>query len=83
MEGHTQAIRSIAFSPDNQTLVSGSWDCTIRLWEISTGQCFKILRGHTDPVAAVAFSPDGSAIASASYDCTVRLWNVASDSVLN
>jgi RNA polymerase sigma factor (sigma-70 family) len=72
-------ITSLAFSPDGQTLASGSVDSTISLSDAATGQSQATLRGHTALVHAVAFSPDGKLLASgggasaAHTDRTVRL----------
>jgi WD40 repeat protein len=71
-------VRSVAFSPDGKTLVSGSEDQTMRLWDISSGQGLMTLQGHTDGVRSAAFSPDGKTLASGSSDQTVRLWEVSS-----
>ena len=73
--GHTDRVRSVAFSPDGNKIASGSWDDTIRLWDTNTGEQLQTLTGHTDDVNSVAFSPDGNTIASASDDYTIRLWN--------
>ena len=73
--GHTDHAWSVAFSHDGQTLASGSWDNTIRLWNPSTAQLKTTLIGHTDRIMSVVFSPDGQTLASASWDETIRLWN--------
>jgi serine/threonine protein kinase len=59
LSGHTQAVKTIAFSPDGQQLASGSSDRTIKLWTVSTGQLLTTLTGHKLKVTAVAFSPSG------------------------
>ena len=56
-------------------LASGSYDRTIRLWDVHTGEHKKILTGHTDNIYSVVFSPDGQILASGSEDGTVRLWD--------
>jgi WD40 repeat protein len=79
--GHSSEVVSVAFSPDGKTLASGSWDKTIKLWDVATGAELRALTGHSTYVISVAFSPDGKTLASASYD-TIRLWNVASGAQL-
>lgn len=76
--GHTDAVSSLRFRPDNQLLVSTSWDRTIRTWrtsEFESSGGTVALRGHQDVVLAVAFSPDGVTVASVSRDGTLRIWN--------
>ena len=65
----------MAFSPDEQTLASGSNDTTARLWRVSDGTLLCTLEGHTDPVLSVAFSPDGKTLASGG-GYQVRLWKL-------
>ncbi len=71
-------MRAVAFSPDGQTLASGSFDNTVRLWNLHDPNAAPvILNGHEGMVHSLAFSPDGQTLASGSFDKTVRLWNVS------
>ena len=73
---------SVAFSPGGETLASASYDKSVRLWEVATGNEIQRYQGHENPVESVAFSPDGKTIASASQDNTIRLWNVSTGACL-
>ena len=77
LQGHTDSVYSVSFSPDGTTLASGSVDDTIRLWDVATGRQLRTLQGHTGWVSSVSFSPDGTTLASGSGDDTIRLWDVA------
>ncbi|KIX05609.1 uncharacterized protein Z518_03581 [Rhinocladiella mackenziei CBS 650.93] len=77
LEGHTDPVFAVTFSPNGLLLASASYDKTVRLWNPTTGQEVQTLEGHTSHVNAVTFSSDGSLLASASGDMTVRLWNPA------
>ena len=76
LRGHTGRVLSVAFSPDEQILASGSPDHTVRLWNHHTGDCLRTLRGHISWVWAIAFHPNSKLIASVSYDHSIRIWDV-------
>ena len=60
LHGHTDQVTAVAYSPDGRTLATGSWDSTVRLWDVATHtQLGAPLLGHDDTVNSIAFSPDG------------------------
>jgi len=73
--GHTGNVQRVAFSPGGDRIVSGSQDCTVRLWDVDTGSQLHVM-GHTTEVNGIAYSPQGDLVASASDDWTVQLWDV-------
>lgn len=79
LEYQTDAILSVAMSPDSQTVASASRDNTIQLWSLVTMGRLLTLKDH---VEAVTFSPDGRALASADSDKSVRVWDVTTGQVL-
>ncbi|KAK3379285.1 vegetative incompatibility protein HET-E-1 [Lasiosphaeria ovina] len=77
LEGHSGEVNSVAFTYDSKTLASASEDCTVKLWDMATGDCRATLEGHSGEVKSVAFTYDGKTLASASDDRTVKLWDTA------
>jgi len=57
--GHVGQVRSVAFDPDGDFLLTGSDDGTARVWEVTTGKQVSVLRGHTAAVRNAVFSPNG------------------------
>jgi WD40 repeat protein len=78
LEGHTGAIRAVAFSPDPENsrwLVTGGADGAALVWDVAAPLSpARTLRGHTDDVLSVAVSPNGRWAATGSEDNTARLW---------
>lgn len=74
---HNDSITCLARNPIIlNSLVAGSADGEIRIWDIPAQRCLRSLTGHTGIVKGIAFAPDGETCVSASTDCTVRLWKV-------
>ncbi|MBI5931562.1 MAG: protein kinase [Chloroflexi bacterium] len=83
LHGHTDLVRSVAFSPDGRSIASGGRDNQIIVWDAQNHTKRYVLTGHEDWINSVAFSPDGTVLASGSADNTVRLWDVASGQMLD
>jgi len=81
LQGHEKSVMSVAISADGKLIVSGSWDSTVRLWDISGNPIGQPLRGHENFVNSVAISADGKLIVSGSWDSTVRLWDISGDPI--
>lgn len=73
--GHSNRVKSVSFSPDGTTVVSGCEDASIKVWDATNGKTVHTLKGHSGQVACVQFSPDGTKIASASRDATIKIWD--------
>ena len=86
LTGHLDRVAAMCFSPDDQTLATGSWDATVRLWHVASGQELAVLRAHHDKVEAVTFSPDGSVLASGGHRDAdhgeVFLWAPCCDQIM-
>ncbi|UUU34286.1 hypothetical protein JIX56_33075 [Streptomyces sp. CA-210063] len=82
LTGHTGTVSALAYSSDGKTLVTGSFDGTVRLWDTATGRAGKVLTGgdHTALVRTVAFSPDGRTLATSGGE-EVRLRDAATGRV--
>ncbi|MDB9529359.1 BTAD domain-containing putative transcriptional regulator [Oscillatoria sp. CS-180] len=76
LEGHTSLVWTVAASPTENVVVSGSVDTHLILWDLDTGEPIHRLVGHTQQINAAVFNPDGTQIVSASVDKTLRFWNV-------
>ena len=73
--GHNHFVSCLALNSDSTKLVSGSWDKTIRLWDIPTVKSNAIFKGHTKDILCIAFSHDERLIFSGGMDNTLRYWN--------
>jgi WD40 repeat protein len=72
----------VCWSGTGDRVISGSYDCSVRVWDVSTEECLMILRGHTYLVISVTCSCDSSLIASGSWDEMVQVYDAQSGDVL-
>lgn len=83
IEAHTGAVRALSFSTDGKTLVSGSDDTFVHVYETTSGLLLRTLAGHQSWVLSVAVSPNGKFIASGSNDKNVKVWDLATGECLS
>jgi WD40 repeat protein len=76
LAGHTDWVNSLAVSPDGQKVVSASFDKTVKIWQLHTGELLHTLAGHTKGVFCTAITPDGHVVVSGSWDATIKLWKL-------
>ncbi|KAI5361912.1 Putative F-box domain, WD40/YVTN repeat-like-containing domain superfamily [Septoria linicola] len=80
LSGHHNSVRAIAAHGD--TLVSGSYDCTVRVWKISNGDLVHRLQGHTQKVYSVVLDHARNRCISGSMDNLVKVWDLVSGACL-
>lgn len=73
--GHAWAVSCVAFSPHDATVVSGSWDHSIRCWNLCSGDCLRVIEGHTGVVTSLSFSSKGEWLISGSEDKSICVWD--------
>lgn len=65
--GHAEDVSKVAISPDNRMLATGSWDKTVKIWDVASGKELKTLGNYPSWVHSVAFSPDGQLLVTGAY----------------
>jgi len=83
LDGHLGSIHALAFSPDDEHLVSGSSDRTARIWNVASGACEHVLEGLPGTAMGAACSPDGKFVALACYDSTASIWSASTGKKLH
>jgi WD40 repeat protein len=80
--GYGNIVNSVAFSPDGTTALSASADGTLKIWDLTTGQCLKTIEGHDSGINSVAYNHDGRTVLSGSWDNTLKLWDISTGQCL-
>ncbi len=82
LQGYSNVISALAFSPDGKLLIHGDDNGMLKLWEMGeegSGGCLRTFRGHAGRIWSVSFSPDGKTFVSGGDDLSVKLWHVSSE----
>lgn len=82
LKGHIRRVSSVVFSPDGQTLASGSYDGSVKLWDAASGNLKLTIEVDEDEVRAVAFSPDGRMLATGGRNEAVALYDSSNGKLL-
>ncbi len=82
LEGHTNWVLKVAWSPDGRLLATGGLDGMVGIWSTVVAQHLGWLEGHGREVTALDFDPDGQHLLSSSYDRTMRYWHVGQGEVV-
>jgi hypothetical protein len=77
LRGHTNDVFSLAITADGKTLVSGSADKTIKLWDLATGKEQTTLKWRASGVYSLSIAADSKILAAGSFDGTIVLWDLA------
>jgi WD40 repeat protein len=64
VQGHSNTVTACVFAPHGKTIVSASWDKTLKIWDVELGTCLTTLKGHSGEVLCVVWAPDGSKLVS-------------------
>jgi WD40 repeat protein len=75
LRGHQGIVRDLAFSSDDDTLVTASGDGTVQVWDLLTRER-RVLEGHVAPIFDLEVAPDGRSVATAGGDAVIRLWPI-------
>lgn len=75
-KGHSHIVQDCTLTQDGAYALSASWDKTLRLWDVATGETYQRFVGHKSDVMSVAIDRKASMIISGSRDKTIKVWTI-------
>jgi 5'-methylthioadenosine/S-adenosylhomocysteine nucleosidase len=83
LHGHTGPVTAISLSPDGNHVVSGSgtWDSTVREWDLTTGQEIRALQSYISPIRAICLIADGKRAILGLKDGAIKVWDMATNQI--
>jgi WD40 repeat protein len=76
LEGHTDDVLAIVYSPDGKLFATASEDKVVRLWDVATNKAVAVFDKHAEPLTCLAFSPDSKALAGSGREKVIHIWDV-------
>jgi len=78
LSGHTDRVTSLCLTEDKHYAISGSWDDSIRVWDVLSGKCIRVIRAHASWVTSIGLHPNGKTLISSSRDSFLKSWDFQS-----
>lgn len=82
LKRHKGLVWALTITPDNNRLISGSYDGMLMIWDLNSGKPLRTLEGHTDRIFGVSITSDGRSVISCSADRTIKMWDLESGDCL-
>ncbi|MDE2638013.1 MAG: protein kinase [Chloroflexota bacterium] len=82
-EGHGRFVNYARLAPNNEFIISTSWDGTVRMWDVASGEELRQFVGHAGNTFGIDITEDSSTLLTTSSDTTVRMWDIASGEEIN